>query len=118
MQICVAANFPLLPMMLRDHPRRIIILNNKMVSISKYPVVQGYLMEAELFVQSSLEITIPLNDCSTAVLIFHGYVVNYVEEVIDDMAVNVLYRLQSSHPIIDGVGLLMNEVDEKWLVTI
>lgn len=46
-------------------------------------------------------------------LTFHGYFVNHVEEVVNELVTNNLYCVRINHPIIDAVGILSNEVGDK-----
>ena len=39
-------------------------------------------------------------------------------EVVKTISRNTLYHLRSNHPIVDGVGILSNEINEDWLVFI
>ena len=75
-----------------------------------------YLTESQFFVRSSLNVAILVDSqdsagCpSVANLTFHGYFVNHVEEVVDELVTNNLYRVRINHPVIDAVGILSNEV--------
>ena len=117
-EVQIVINFPLLPRLLKDFLRQKMLLNqnqNRMVDLTQYPCVQGYLMETEFFAQSSLFFAI-LVDNETAHLHFHSYYVKHVEDVLVEMTMNTLYRLRSTHLVIDAVGLLKNEIGEAWLV--
>ena len=51
------------------------------------------------------------NDSSprtNAMLMFLGYHVVRMHDVIDKMATNTLYSLRINHPVIDGVGVLID----------
>ena len=81
--------------------------------------VQGYLIETEFFASSCLDVAIlvDLAGCrSVANLVFHGYFIKLVEEVLENFTPNTLYRLRINHATIDAVGVLMNEVGESWLL--
>ena len=118
-QVQIEINFPLLPRMLKYYLHKNTATQDR---IEKYPAVQGYLMESEFFARSSLNVAILVDSqdsagCpSVANLTFHGYFVNHVEEVVDELVTNSLYRVRINHPVIDAVGILSNEVGDKWLV--
>ena len=119
-QVNIKVNFPLLPRVLKTylHDRLTANRSNK-VDITSYPAVRGYMLEMELFKGglNHLDITSLENDQPIPVLLNFAHIES-VSEVLDNMTKNTLYHLRNDHPIIDGVGILTNEIGEYLLVFI
>ena len=115
----IKINFPLLPAILKHYLHKTVSkCEGKIYKVSGYPAVKGYLMEVEFFEHDHLDVTIPLKDNTLATILFNGYQVIRANEVVKTISRNTLYHLRSDHPIVDGVGILSNEINEDWLVFI
>ena len=115
----IKLNFPLLPAILKRYlHKKVSKWENKISKVSGYNAIKGYLMEVEFFDCTDLDITISLPHKETATILFNGYHIIHENDVVKSISRNTLYHLRSEHPIIDGMGLLKNEIGEDWLVFI
>ena len=97
----------MLPGLLKGYlHKKLELSNDKKVDISTYPAVQGYYIEAEFFNHSFLEVAILLDNrnqssdgYSSTILIFSGYRVSCLYEVLETMTMNTLYHLRNDNPI-------------------
>lgn len=101
----IKLNFPTLPRILRADLRNLV--NEGSIDISVYPQVKGFMME-ELFFKHANEGVIVVSNKSTCI----KFTVNQVQKMPlneDKLKENVLYRLEMYHPVIDAVGLFVQD---------
>ena len=101
----IKLNFPRLPGILQADLRDLV--NKGDIDITVYPQVKG-LMAEELFFQHANEGVIVVTNKSTSI----KFTVNQVQKMPrnkDNLKENVLYRLEMYHPVIDAVGLFVQD---------
>ena len=115
------ANFPTL-LELLDNVLREKLQNEPDITKvrKKQPILNGFMFEAEFFYQAKGQIDVVYKNDSQENARNVSFHVCHVKDCMSDLKeldIGVLYALRSSHPTIDGVGLLnQKDQDDLWLV--